>query len=45
MCHCLACQRRTGSAFGTQARWPKDRVSVTGRYSEYVRVADEGGSR
>ena len=45
MCHCLACQRRTGSAFGMQARWPKDRVSVTGRYSEYVRIADEGGER
>ena len=28
----LACQRRTGSAFGMQARWPKDRVDVTGRY-------------
>ncbi|MGH2892702.1 MAG: GFA family protein, partial [Solirubrobacteraceae bacterium] len=22
VCHCLACQRRTGSAFGYQARWP-----------------------
>ena len=26
MCHCLACQRRTGSAFGVQARWPRDQV-------------------
>jgi Glutathione-dependent formaldehyde-activating enzyme len=40
MCHCLACQRRTGSAFGMQARWRKDRVDVTGRYTEYVRISD-----
>lgn len=45
MCHCLACQRRTGSAFGLQARWPNDRVEVSGRYTEYVRVSDEGAER
>lgn len=45
MCHCLACQRRTGSAFGLQARWPKERVEVSGRYVEYVRISDEGEER
>jgi hypothetical protein len=45
MCHCLACQRRTGSAFGLQARWPNDRIEVSGRYAEYVRVSDEGAER
>ncbi len=30
MCHCLACQRRTGSAFGLQARFPADRVRIDG---------------
>lgn len=45
MCHCLACQRRTGSAFGIQARFPADRVRVTGRYAEYVRRADDGEER
>src|SRR5438876_2844427 len=45
MCHCLACQRRTGSAFGLQARWPKHRVDVSGRYTEYIRVSDEGAER
>jgi hypothetical protein len=45
MCHCLACQRRTGSAFGIQARFPADRVHVAGRYAEYVRVSDEGEER
>ena len=43
ICHCLACQRRTGSAFGYQARFPADRVSVTGRRTEYVRHSDDGG--
>lgn len=42
MCHCLACQRRTGSAFGIQARFPAERVRVTGRSSDYARTSDEG---
>ena len=42
MCHCLACQKRTGSAFGIQARWPTDRVTIAGRSHEFVRVGDEG---
>jgi hypothetical protein len=45
MCYCLACQRRTGSAFGIQARWPEERVEVTGRHAEYVRISDEGEER
>ena len=45
MCHCLACQRRTGSAFGMQARWPNDRVKVAGRYTEYVRISDADEER
>jgi hypothetical protein len=45
MCHCLACQRRTGSAFGMQARWPKNQVEITGRHTEYVRSSDDGEKR
>jgi len=45
MCHCLACQRRTGSAFGMQARFPNERVRIEGRSKEYVRVNDEGEAR
>jgi hypothetical protein len=41
MCHCLACQRRTGSAFGVQARFPSDRVRIEGRFTEYTRLSDE----
>jgi hypothetical protein len=41
VCHCLACQRRTGSAFGVQARFAQAQVSVSGQASEYLRVGDE----
>ena len=45
MCHCLACQRRTGSAFGVQARFEEERVRIEGRANEYVRISDEGEER
>jgi hypothetical protein len=41
ICHCLACQRRTGSAFGMQAGYPADRITVSGRSTEYARTSDE----
>jgi hypothetical protein len=41
ICHCLACQRRTGSAFGMQAAFKSDQVTVTGRYHDYSRISDE----
>ena len=41
LCHCVACQRRTGSAFGMQAGFRADQVHVTGRYSDYARISDE----
>ena len=44
MCHCLACQKRTGSTFGAQARWPRDAAKIEGRSTQYVRVGDSGGS-
>jgi len=43
VCHCLACQRRTGSTYGVQARWKSEDVTVTGASSEWVRTGDEGG--
>lgn len=42
VCHCLACQRRTGSVFGAQARFPREAVTIVGESIEYVRVGDEG---
>jgi hypothetical protein len=41
ICHCLACQRRTGSAFGMQAAFKADQVHVVGRFRDFVRVSDE----
>lgn len=42
VCHCLECQRRTGSVFGAQARFPRDAVEVSGESYLYTRVGDEG---
>lgn len=41
MCHCLACKRRTGSAFGMQAAFEPPQVEIHGRYSTYRRISDE----
>jgi hypothetical protein len=45
VCHCLACKRRTGSAFGWQAWFPRERVTIAGRSTEYTRISDDGGGR
>jgi hypothetical protein len=42
VCHCLACQRRTGSVFGAQARFAREAVTVVGKSTTYVRTGDEG---
>lgn len=42
VCHCLACQQRTGSAFAAQARFPADRVAITGEARVWTRIADSG---
>ncbi len=44
VCHCLDCQKRSGSAFAAQARFLKENVEfLAGAPSVYVRVADSGG--
>ena len=42
ICHCLACQKRTGSVFGAQARFSEKSVVATGESREYARTADSG---
>lgn len=42
MCHCLACQKRTGSAFAVQARFPRSAVSASGESSLFQRTGDSG---
>lgn len=42
VCHCLDCQRRTGSAFGVQATFRESDVTLTGAPSTFTRLGDEG---
>jgi len=42
VCHCLACQRRTGSVFGAQARFRRGAVAVKGESTQYLRIGDKG---
>jgi hypothetical protein len=44
VCHCLDCQRRSGSAFAAQARWPEQQVTLAGDYREWQRVGDSGST-
>jgi hypothetical protein len=41
ICHCHACQRRTGSAFGMQAGFKQEQVAISGDYKGYTRNSDE----
>jgi hypothetical protein len=42
VCHCLDCQRRSGSPFGAIAYFPETSVSIAGRATEYERPTDAG---
>lgn len=42
ICHCDACQRRTGAPFGWQVRYPEGAVTPSGEAARYRRVADSG---
>ncbi|MEA3015308.1 MAG: hypothetical protein QOI38_30 [Sphingomonadales bacterium] len=42
VCHCLACKRRTGSAFSYNAHWPEDQVETRGAASRWRRTNAEG---
>ncbi|MGE3832957.1 MAG: GFA family protein, partial [Parvibaculaceae bacterium] len=39
---CLACKRRSGSAFSYNARFAEENVAIEGRSKEYTRIGDEG---
>lgn len=43
MCHCTACQRRSGSPFGVGAYYKADQVKVTGDHREWSRRGTSGG--
>ena len=44
MCHCLACQQRSGSIFAVQARYPQRQVTIEGKSTAYARSGDSGGT-
>lgn len=41
VCHCLACQQRTGSVFATLAAF-RAPYTLVGRATEFVRTGDQG---
>ncbi len=43
VCHCLACQRRTGSAFGSAAFFEESDTAIAGESQTWSRVGDSGG--
>lgn len=42
VCHCLDCQKRSGSAFAAQARWPEKQVEIEGSSKTWIHFADSG---
>lgn len=42
LCHCLACQRRTGSAYGIAAFFDRRCVEVLGPENTFTRASDSG---
>jgi hypothetical protein len=42
VCHCLKCQRRSGSSFTAQARFPEASVKISGESKVYEHVGDSG---
>lgn len=44
MCHCIDCQRRSGSQFGSIAYYPAEAVAIAGEAREYGRPTDSGNT-
>ncbi len=42
LCHCLDCQKRTGSAYGIAAFFPREAVTATGAATRFTRASDSG---
>lgn len=43
VCHCLNCQRRSGSAFAAQARFPAEDVTIAGETRIWEDAREGGG--
>lgn len=42
LCHCLECQKRTGSTYGIAAFYPRSAVEASGQATTYTRSSDSG---
>lgn len=42
LCHCLACQKRTGSVFGIAAFFERAQIRIEGRRKSFSRPSDSG---
>ncbi len=42
VCHCRNCQKRSGSAFAAQARWPKTQFTIHGKSNTFTLASDAG---
>lgn len=42
LCHCLACQRRTGSTYGIAAFFERDKVRIEGESTSFSRPSNSG---
>ncbi|NPC71508.1 GFA family protein [Corallococcus exiguus] len=44
MCHCFACQQRSGSVYAVQARFRREDITaIEGRSQTFIRKGDESG--
>jgi hypothetical protein len=44
MCHCIDCQKRSGSQFGSIAYYPAENVTLAGEAREFSRATDSGNT-
>lgn len=45
ICHCYACQQRTGSVYGVQARFRREDITaIEGRSTKFIRKGDDSGN-
>jgi hypothetical protein len=42
LCHCRACQKRTGSTYGIAAFCPREQVEAEGEATSFTRQSDSG---
>ena len=44
VCHCLDCQKRSGSAFAAQVRFPAEQVTSAGQSNTFAATGDNGAA-